>query len=326
MRFLEGFLEYLQEWEQHAREKKKEKKFAEGGGFLTENTAVGLRVTITSTLGLLSYLTSTLGFRYLLTSRLSQDKLENLFGIIRQSSWSNDHPTVSQFLTTVNLLAFYNLAKTPRGGNCAPDVIKALLSPNELHEMTRTSLLDKMDDLLDHGNVGEADDVVQALVSSGDHASYTEKKSNSALIYYTTGYVARKIIAKNCCPQCAGCLCVSKAEASADTASYFTSHFDNGGLVYPSQNLSTAVKAMEDAFTTFFSKNELHETSLLEFSSELQTLLFPQLGCPKHEKEVLSTVVRFYVLLRFRFFVKGLNNEREGKRRRQKFLKMRRCQ
>ncbi|KAH9360604.1 hypothetical protein HPB48_007575 [Haemaphysalis longicornis] len=151
------------------------KKIAEGGGFLAENTAVGLRVTITSTLGL-SYLTSTLGFRYLLTSRLSQDNLENLFGIIRQSSGSNDHPTVSQFLTTVNLLAFYNLAKTPRGGNCAPDVIKALLSPNELREMTRTALLDKMDDLLDHGNVGEADDVVQALVPSGDHASYREKE------------------------------------------------------------------------------------------------------------------------------------------------------
>lgn len=297
-----------------------------GGGFLTESTFAGLRVTVKSTLGLLSYLTSPVGFKYLLRSRLSQDKLENLFGIIRQSSGCNDHPTVSQFLMTVNLLAFYNLAKPPRGVNCTPDVIKALLSPKEVCETTSKFLSDKIDDLLDHGNVSEAEDVVQAVVSSSDHASCIEKKSHSALIYYTTGYVARKIIAKNCCPQCAGCLCVSKAEASADAASYFTSHFDNGGLVYPSQSLSTAVKAMEDAFTVFFSKNKLHEMSLVEFSIQLQALSFPQLGCSQHEKAVLSTVVKFYVLLRFRFFVKGLNKEREAQRQRHKFLKLRRCQ
>ena len=67
MHFLIGFLEYLKEWEQHAK--------PAGGGFLTESTASGLRVTIKSTLDLLSYLTSTLGFKYLFTSRLSQDKL-----------------------------------------------------------------------------------------------------------------------------------------------------------------------------------------------------------------------------------------------------------
>ncbi|KAH6920884.1 hypothetical protein HPB50_028126 [Hyalomma asiaticum] len=199
MHFLTGCLEYLKEWEQHAK--------PAGGGFLTESTASGLRVTIKSTLDLLSYLTSTLGFKYLLTSRLSQDKLENLCGIIRQSSGCNDHPTVSQFLVTVNLLAFYNLAKPPRGGNCPPDVIKALLSPNELS--TTTNLVDRIDGLLDRGSINDAEDVIQSLLSS-DHQSYTEKKSNSALIYYVAGYVARKIISKNSCPQCAGCLCTCK--------------------------------------------------------------------------------------------------------------------
>ncbi|KAH6946270.1 hypothetical protein HPB50_012603 [Hyalomma asiaticum] len=140
---------------------------------------------------------------------LKNDKLENLFAIIRQSSGCNDHPTVSQFLVTVNLLAFYNLAKPPRGGNCPRDVIKALLSPNELS--TTKNLVDRIDGLLDRGSINDAEDVIQSLLSS-DHQSYTEKKSNSALIYYVAGYVARNIISKNSCPQCAGCLCVSKAE------------------------------------------------------------------------------------------------------------------
>ncbi|KAH7985484.1 hypothetical protein HPB49_026399 [Dermacentor silvarum] len=169
MHFLKGLLEYLQEWEQHAK--------PAGDGFLTQSTASGLRVTIKSTLDLLSYLTSTLGFKYLLTSRLSQDKLENLFGIIRQSSGCNDHPTVSQFLVTVNLLAFYNLAKPPRGGNCPPDIVKALLNPTELCATTGRRLLDRIDGLLDRGSINEAEVVIQSLVGSGEHEAYIEKRA-----------------------------------------------------------------------------------------------------------------------------------------------------
>ncbi|KAH9360198.1 hypothetical protein HPB48_012089 [Haemaphysalis longicornis] len=88
--FLEDFLDYIDAWERHAE--------PAGGGFLTQNTACGLRVTIRSTLDLLSYLSSTVRNNYLFTLRLSQHKLENFFGIVRQSSGYNDHPTVSQFL------------------------------------------------------------------------------------------------------------------------------------------------------------------------------------------------------------------------------------
>lgn len=114
--FLEEFLAYLDQWENEAKPL--------GGGFLTDNTAVRLRVTIKSPLGLLNYLCSSVGFKYLLTSHLSQDKLENLFGIIRQSPGCNDHPTISQFLVSVIALSFYNLARPPRGGTCSPAVVK----------------------------------------------------------------------------------------------------------------------------------------------------------------------------------------------------------
>lgn len=76
------FLKYLTAWEQHA---------GGAGGFISESTATGLRVTLSSTLELLSYLTKT-GYKYIMTSRLSQDPLENLFSIVRQSSGCNDYP------------------------------------------------------------------------------------------------------------------------------------------------------------------------------------------------------------------------------------------
>lgn len=105
VRDLEEFLEFLSRWEQTADKK----------NFLSECTTEGLRVTINSTLGLLSYLHAELGYSYLMTSRLSQDKIENLFGIVRLSSGCNAHPTPQQFLTTITCLSYYNLAKSVTG-------------------------------------------------------------------------------------------------------------------------------------------------------------------------------------------------------------------
>lgn len=156
-KFLHDFLEYLDEWENHAK--------LAGGGFLTANTTLGLRVSIKSTLDLLSYLNSNVGSKCLLTSHLSQDKLENLFGIIRQSSGCNDHPTVSQFLITVNLLAFYNLARPPKGGNCSPQVIKSHLSTADAPKTAVKSSLERIDELLDNGNVDGAEEILESIHS-----------------------------------------------------------------------------------------------------------------------------------------------------------------
>ncbi|KAH9364589.1 hypothetical protein HPB48_016141 [Haemaphysalis longicornis] len=57
------------------------------------------------------------GFTYLLTCRLSEDCLEKLFGIIRQFSGFNDHPTAAQILLTGNCVSFYDLVKPPHSGN-----------------------------------------------------------------------------------------------------------------------------------------------------------------------------------------------------------------
>lgn len=91
--FLKEFLEYLTKWEEHAK--------TTVGGFMSATTAEGLRVTIESTLNLVSYLKN-IGFKYILTANLSQDRLENLFGIVRQSAGTNDHPTAAQFLVIVH--------------------------------------------------------------------------------------------------------------------------------------------------------------------------------------------------------------------------------
>lgn len=87
-------LQFLDEWETHAK----------GLGFLSKSTSEGLRVTIHATKELLKYLTERVGFKYLMTSRLSQDCIERSFGIVRQASGANDHPTPAQFIVIIRYL------------------------------------------------------------------------------------------------------------------------------------------------------------------------------------------------------------------------------
>lgn len=315
--FIKEFLAYLNEWEQHTKNG--------NGGFLSSSTAAGLRVTLHSALGLLEYLCSPTQFKYLLTCRLSQDKLENLFGIIRQSSGTNDHPTAAQFLVTVNLLSFYNLAKPPKSGNSSPNVVSALLPAGSLGTDKQRTLLHAFDDLMDTGRLDDAERVLKSSIVADAGYEYTEKYSNSLLIYYTAGYVARKTIKRNKCPQCAESLCVSQQQGSADANSALTATFDHGGLLYPSSVLSQAVNILEDSFTVFFSARTLHARSMMDFTSFLSTVSMPKPGCDVHTKEVTLGIVKFYVLLRFRFFVKSLNKESDIQRERQKLLKLRRC-
>ncbi|KAH7978865.1 hypothetical protein HPB49_007116 [Dermacentor silvarum] len=117
---LDSMLEFLDQWEAHAR----------GLGFLSKSTSEGLRVTIHSTKDLLKYLTEKVGFRYFMTSRLSQDCLERSFGIVRQSSGANDHATPAQFIIIIKCISFYSLAKSPKGGNVSPGLLESLLSEN----------------------------------------------------------------------------------------------------------------------------------------------------------------------------------------------------
>ncbi|XP_077513304.1 uncharacterized protein LOC144124486 [Amblyomma americanum] len=93
---VENFLRYLNAWEAEVKL-----------GFISQGTAEGLRVTLSSTISILDYITGKLGYKYLLTARLSQDPLENIFGILRQMSevTTTRPPPNSCFQQTVSLFA-----------------------------------------------------------------------------------------------------------------------------------------------------------------------------------------------------------------------------
>ncbi|KAL1460420.1 hypothetical protein MTO96_027366 [Rhipicephalus appendiculatus] len=162
---IKEFLEYLNKWETSLEPSKI--------GFISASTAEGLRVTLHATLGLLRYASEKLNFKFILTSRLSQDCIEKLFGVIRQFSGCNDHPTATQFLITVNCLSFYDLVKAPSSGNCSGGSLTSLLGDG--------SSVKQVDSLIDNGKLEEASGVLEKSALDPDHV-YAEKTSDARLV------------------------------------------------------------------------------------------------------------------------------------------------
>lgn len=96
-----------------------------------------------------------------MTSHLSQDKIYNLFGIVRQSSGCNAHPTPQQFLTTVNCLSYYNLAKSVPGANVGSDIINSLMTVNDQPAGSCKQQL--IDVLLSNGDITAAEAAVNDM-------------------------------------------------------------------------------------------------------------------------------------------------------------------
>ncbi|KAL1443538.1 hypothetical protein MTO96_045970 [Rhipicephalus appendiculatus] len=312
---LSNFLEYITKWEQHV---------VNGVGFISKSTAVGFRVTLSSVLSLLQYVTKELQFQYLMTAKLSQDPVENLFGIVRQSSGCNDHPTPEQFLITVNCLSFYSLARPVSGSSVEPVVLTALLDTGDA-QLQQASLQETIEKHIALGDLDSLDDAdCQEPPFPIEHHSLVRKNSNSRLVYHMAGYVAKKCVEKTGCDTCRTLLLVPASEGRADTQSAFTSFCDKGGLLYPSKELFEFINYLEGVFTGCFSVNRLHADSILDVLSLVKGK-DKIIGCAAHEAEVKAKIVRFYIVTRLHFLIKGVNKAKEERRKMAQLLKVRRC-
>ncbi|XP_040073275.1 uncharacterized protein LOC120845796 [Ixodes scapularis] len=305
---IKSFLAYLDKWEEAAG----------GQGYLSRSAAEGLRVTLSSTLSLLKYVTSELQYRYIMTFRMSQDGIERLFGIVRQMLGCNDHPTPSQFLISINCLSFQNLAKSPPHGNVSSGLLKSLVGVDDAKE---TMSQKRVDELLDVGDLTEA---YKVLSGCGiEHTAMVAQASDSRLIFYIAGYVARKSIVGTKCDECCHEL-LQRKDGPAPASACLTAAVDRGGLVYPSAKLNALVRSLENTFTYCFSVKQVRRESLMDLVSFLQVTKLTLVGCSDHSVPLTNKIIKFYVLTRLHFHVKTQNSKRKERRERMRLLKQRR--
>eukprot|EP00731_Ephydatia_muelleri_P018846 Em0011g886a len=89
------FLPYLDQWEQSVlcRDVEGDK----GNMLLSNETLLGIRLTVTSFIGLVTYIFTLPGVTSFLSEKINQDPLEKFFGCQRQRGGANDNPTVTEF-------------------------------------------------------------------------------------------------------------------------------------------------------------------------------------------------------------------------------------
>ncbi|KAG0438644.1 hypothetical protein HPB47_016929 [Ixodes persulcatus] len=269
-------LDFLDRWDRHAK----------GSGFLSKNTAEGLRVTLRSTKELLTYLTTKLGYHYIMTSRLSQDCIEWLFGIAWQASGPNDKPTPAHFCAIMSCLSYYSLAKSPVSGSIAPGMLDALLTP-ETVPLDEPAAYKQLDELIDVNDLDGAQHIL-------DHLPYVAERSVGRLVYYIAGYVARKRVLDTCCRLCKADCLTERSNVAQHLPADATMEWDQGGLLYPSEKLYHLVLRLKG---------------------------LPKVGCTDHCDCLTRSVVKFYCITRMHFFLKSKNRTEKTKSKEQKVKK-----
>lgn len=158
-----------------------------------------------------------------------------------------------------------------------------------------------------------------------DHSPCIVASSDSRLIFYIAGYVARKCILKTGCETCLNLLLMTKEAAGNLRLAEFTLMKDNGGLLYPAAPLYQFMVNLEKDFTTCFSALELHADSVLDALNVVKARRQRELGCPEHSESLTAELTAFYITTRLHFFTKSVNKCNERRRQASKYIKLSRC-
>lgn len=223
----------------------------------------------------------------------------------------------------MNCLSFYNLAKVVGTGNAEQaqgnEDFSSLLSAHDVG--VRDTSVSTLDTFIESGDLASAERLLHRVPV--DHKECLEQRSDSRLVHYMAGYVARKFLSRSNCEKCKGSLLDSSV--NKDETCQFTVMCDKGGLLYPSQAVFKAVKQLEDIFTVHFSQEKLCSDSILDVMSLVKLQFGESIGCSQHEDSLTTELIKFYVLTRLHFYARGLNQSRADRRKKKLHGKISRC-
>lgn len=131
-------------------------------------------------------------------------------------------------------MSFYNLARSVAGSNADEDVISSLLDAGDKGQETAKQML--INTVKSHTDEKATLSSSHTSDESIEH-KYHVQRSDSRLIYYLAGYVARKCVLPSRCSACVGTLLLPEEEGRLLHAAETVRYNDKGGLLYPSVEL-----------------------------------------------------------------------------------------
>jgi hypothetical protein len=145
----------------------------------------------------------------------------------------------------------------------------------------------------------------------------TAGTEDDRLLQFLSGYVAMKAISQKRCENCTNTLICRDDESnsgiSVDNSLLQIRNYHNV-LHYPSNSLSRLVSFIEKYITAEIGCENISSLSPDTFPKILDALCTAEIpfigdiGCHEHRLDLLSFIVRFYLILRMYFICKQYNN------------------
>jgi len=187
--------------------------------------------------------------KYLLTYKLSQDHLELFFGCVRCHLGCNNNPTCRQFIAAYKRLLVQNEIKASKNANCVNIELVPILTVDSSSIQCVTSNTDDSEITICHTiqqNLSER----EPIETDHDYADtpniVTLSKYSENAVTYIAGYVARNVIKRLPCEQCAQAL-TSYQNDNSDSSTLLQIA-DRGGLKKPSWDTALICKETEKCY------------------------------------------------------------------------------
>ena len=225
------------------------------------------------------------GYRYVLSYKFSQDHLELFFNAVRRSCGWNDNPTAIQMRYIMRRFLAHAGVESSTTGNCQ-------LPPDELNDVLEESPSDF------------------DVLSTCHLSPYVSNVS-----VYIAGFVVRKMLRTETCPDCRLELIASSSNATSST--HFLRLKDHGGLLVPSNDIVKVVQTTKQVIRTLPKKDTSPSNIVPKVLAELvsetvfSSLHFLQSG---HRYNILKTAVSNYSKIRSFHICKSRNSLTSSRR------------
>lgn len=298
--------EHIKVWAEY-RKKLATLKFLTKNGTQAKNVKCveGYITTLKSLRDIWEYLTKESDFKFLNLRQLNQDSLENLFGVIRQHSPTNRHPTCSSFMAALKTAVISGMtAPHSRSSNCEKDS-QVLLT--DFQELVFGKTVKENQLITPEENVArveaqkiqepEESEVWPVLSLPEDDIEFFEMESQltelaDQPIVYVSGYIASVLLKKQNCLSCKNCLSI---EDPKDNPTYELIRLkewwkESKCLTYPTVQLCNVVeKALE-----VFKKDVIPFMHNLNICQWTVTLFHANIDitwlCDDHKQELANNV------------------------------------
>lgn len=261
--------------------------------------------------------------KFLLTYKLSQDHLETYFSAVRARGGFNNNPTARQFTAAYKRLMCHMEVQISDKANCLPlEKITILQTRKSTIDIINTTtglnaIMNTNDDVAVDPSQIDIED--SNFISSMPWMPEGMESVIKSIVEYICGYVVKRIAKKI---KCESCVTVLYGDVREGSLIYMK---DEGGLIYPSQDVFEIGVKSERVFRKFIKDKNVNENMFKKLVNECLVLckqLFKTLNIHMYESPASSNhkylliklVIETYFIIRIKYEAKLQNIAKDSLR------------